>query len=291
MRDATIREMSAADYHGDTYGEPALSKSIIHTIRTQSPLHAWTNHPALNPNYVREEDDRFDLGTAAHSLFLENDPTGVVVLDFDNYTTKAAKEARDYARSEGKIPMLQKYWDRTVEMVSALKDGCAAIDVGSGPPLFRGGKAEQTMTWREGGKVLCKGRLDFLHDDGETIDDLKTTGRLAAPERIPGLMVGGGYDVQAAFYLRGLQACGAKRPVFRFVFVETTPPYAVSCYTPSPAMLALAERKIDFALGVWRRCIERNEWPGYPALVMMVDPPTWEETHMYEREYREEAAA
>jgi hypothetical protein len=280
--------MSAADYHGDTHGKPALSATTIKTLLAKSPAHAWAQHPA-NPAYIPQPESAvFDRGTASHALFLEDDSAGVVVLDFDDYRTKAAKEARDYARSLGQIPMLQKHWDDVSAMVAGLRDGVASI--GCAPRLFVGGKAEQTVVWDEGG-VFAKMRVDYLHDDWSAVDDLKTTDRSAAPERISGMFFGNGLDVQAAWYLRGVRSVTGKDAVFRFVFAETQPPYAVACYSPSPATLALGNQKIDTAIAIWKRCLETGVWPAYPARVMHVEPPAWEETRMWERQYREEEEA
>lgn len=281
-----VTDIPAGDYHaGDFDTRPALSASIINVLRNQSPAHAWTAHPKLNPDYVQEESTVFDIGTTAHALFLENDATGVVVLDFDDYRTKAAKEARDYARSLGQIPMLQKHWDDVSELVEGARSSVAAIK--ADPPLFVGGKPERTIVWEEPCGTLCKMRPDYLHDSGEACDDLKTA-RTAAPEAVARAVFGNGYDVQAAFYLRGIKAATGKDAVFRLVFVEKDPPYAAAAYQLAPAALALANQKIDFALGLWRDCLERNHWPSYPATVMHVEPPAWEETRMFEREYREE---
>lgn len=290
MSGEIIFDMSAADYHGNTFAnEPAISNSIIKTLLTQSPLHAWEKHPALNLDYRPEEPSAaFDLGTAVHSLFLENDTTGIVMLDFPDYRTKAAQEARDYARSLGQIPMLQKHWDEASAVVEAIRAGVSGIF--ADPRLFVGGRSEVTLVWEEDG-LVCKARPDFLHDDHSAIDDLKTSKRSSAPERVTGRVFGMGYDIQAAWYARGLRAITGRECEFRFAFVEAWPPCAVSAYALSPAALTLANQKIDFALGLWRDCLKSNRWPGYPARLMHIEPPTYEETRMYEREYREEGEA
>jgi hypothetical protein len=134
-------------------------------------------------------------------------------------------------------------------------------------------------------------RSDWLHDDFSACEDLKTTARSGAPEQFSRSLFGIGYDVQAAFYARGIRAVSGRDCAFRLVVVETQPPYAVSVFQLTPAALALANQKIDFALKVWADCLKHDRWPSYPRQVMHVEPPTWEETRMYEREYREEGEA
>ena len=41
--------------------------SIAKVLITQSPLHAWYQHPRLNPNFQSDHDSRFDIGSAAHA--------------------------------------------------------------------------------------------------------------------------------------------------------------------------------------------------------------------------------
>jgi len=288
-----IASIPEHDYHANAFDErPALSSSTIKTLLTRSPLHAWTDHPRLNPDWEYDDGDgRFDVGNAAHAMFLEQDESRVVVVyGHTDWKKKAAQEERAAIREARHIPMLEHQYESARALEAAIRDGARRVETSPAAALFTDGKPEQTVLCDLDG-VFYKMRADWLHDDLSAVDDLKTTARVAAPEKIAALMVGSGYDVQAAFYLRCLEAATGTRPVFRFLFAETEPPYAVACYSPSPAMLALADQKINLAISIWKRCLERDEWPGYPARVMHVDPPNWEETRVFEREYREEAAA
>ena len=92
-----IYDISAEEYHNDPCPTPSLSASIVKVVADETPLHAWTLHPKLNPNFERKEEDKFVIGTVAHSLMLR-DPKNFAILDFDTYQSKAAKEARDAAR-------------------------------------------------------------------------------------------------------------------------------------------------------------------------------------------------
>ena len=62
-----------------------------------------------------------------------------------------------------------------------------------------------------------------------------------------------GFDLQAAWYLRGLrQLTGLDDALFRFAVQETYPPYALSVIALGPDALMLAEKKCLYALEVWR---------------------------------------
>jgi len=60
------------NYHLDkSNNPPSLSRSVAHILLTQTPYHAWLAHPRLNPDYMPDEDSKFDIGTATHAMLLE----------------------------------------------------------------------------------------------------------------------------------------------------------------------------------------------------------------------------
>jgi hypothetical protein len=286
---ARILDLPASDYHADKLAErPSLSKSTIHTLLSASPKHAWTNHTRLNPAFSRTEEWKFQLGTAAHALYFEGD-AGVQVCDYDSWRSGAAKEDRDLALAHGKIPMLPGQWDDCQAMVAAMRTQLA--EVATSPLLFTEGTCEQTVTWQEG-DVECRARPDYLRDDLTFCDDLKTTSASAHPDvwsRRTLFSIGA--DVQVVWYLRGIKAATGATPKFRFVIVETFAPFALSVITLSPAVLALAEEKVERALTIWRKCLANDSWPAYPTDVHRAELPAWIESQWLEREAREEIAA
>jgi hypothetical protein len=276
----------AASYHADGFDpdDPSLSASTINTLLTMSPAHARANHPRLNPDYQPKVEDKFDLGTACHSMLLEGISI-VEVCDFPDWRTKAAKEARDLARMHGRVPLLTDQYASVLGMYEAVAAQIAQLDVD--PIPLTAGKPEQTMVWEEQG-VLCRARIDWLHDDLTAIDDLKTTSRSAHPEAWTRTLFGIGCDVQAAFYLRGLKKLHPNAmfspTTWRWLVVETQPPYALSVVSPGPAVLELANMKIDAALQTWKQCLETDVWPAYPRQVCYAELPAWEEARWLARE-------
>lgn len=89
--------------------------------------------------------------------------------------------------------------------------------------------------------------------------------------------------------LRGCRAVLDAEPEFRWVVCEMEPPYAVSVVSLAPDALALADAKVDHALNVWFRCLETDEWPGYPRAVCYAEAPGWMEADWLEKEAREAA--
>lgn len=282
-----IYQMTATTYHADPVTAPSLSSSIARTLLSYSPRHAWFEHPQLNPAVEREEKEMFDLGSAAHRLLLEGE-FGFAIIDAPDWRTKAAKDERDAARLDGKIPLLAHRWQDVQDMATAARMQLG--DHEATPIPFRGGKPEQTVIWREG-DVWCRARLDWLHDDHSAIDDLKTTQASANPDVWTRALFGAGYDIQAAFYLRGLAAIGgggARGTAFRFIVQENYRPFALSVIGLAPDALALADRKVSQAIALWGECLKRNRWPGYPLQTCYAELPPWQEAQWMERELREE---
>ena len=279
--------MPADTYHADPCPEPSLSSSIARTLLGYSPLHAFTEHPKLNPGLEREEKEMFDLGSAAHAYLLEGE-SGFVIVEAKDWRSKDAQSARDAARLDGKIPLLAHKWQDVQDMALAARQQLGEHE--ATPIPFAGGKPEQTLIWREG-EIWCRARLDWLHDDHSAIDDLKTTSASANPDAWTRTMFGAGADIQAAFYLRGLQAIsggGARGTEFRFIVQESFKPFALSVIGLAPDALALAERKVRRAIELWDHCLTSGRWPGYPTRVCYAELPPWEEARVTERELREQ---
>jgi len=278
-----IHQMTADSYHALETPTPALSSSIARKLLGYSPLHAWYAHPALGAG-ASEEREVFDIGTAAHALILEGDESKVVVVDAKDYKTKAAQEARDTARAAGKVPVIAHRMDDVRRMALTILERLLPHPQ---PIPLTLGQPEQTLVWRED-DLWCKARLDWLRDDRTAIDDLKT-GENANPDAwTRGPLFALGYDVQAAWYLRGLKAVTGAEAEFRFVVCETRPPYAVSVIGLGPDVLQLAEKKVRRALDLWRACLETGRWPGYPSRTCYASLPAWQENQWLERELRDE---
>ena len=293
LREGIHADVSSDDYHharGITK-TAALSNHIIKLIIGQSPRHAWTAHPDLNPDYRHVEADKFDLGTAAHVLLLEGDTFAqrVQPVDAADWRTKVAKEAREEARTTGRVALLRKDWDRTRAMVNAIREQLPGLDVD--PPFFADGDPERTIIWEEDG-VLCKARPDWLRRDLRTIDDFKSTSASAHPDvwsRRTFWSIG--CDIQACWYSRGVQAVMGRWPEFRFLVAECQPPYAIQPFDLAPSTLQLAQRKIDFAMRKWRDCLRADHWPAYPRQIASVEMDGWQDADFLRLTYGETEVA
>jgi hypothetical protein len=280
-----IYDISAPEYHADPCPEPSLSSSILSELLAASPAHAREAHPRLNPDFVREEKEIFDRGTAAHAYLLQGED-GFEIISAPDWRTKAAQEARAIARLAGKVPLLEKHWNTVLEMTAAAN---RQLDAFRDPPRpFCAGKPERTIVWREGG-IWCRARLDWLHDSLTVIDDYKSTGASAHPDAWTRGPLFAGADIQTAFYLRGLKAVTGNDARWRFVVQENFAPYALSVIALDPMVLALAEKKVRLGIELWGDCLSTGVWPAYPNRTCYAELPPWIEAQWLRREEQEPA--
>lgn len=282
-----IHTLSTDTYHADPCDTPSLSASIAHLLVTASAAHARANHPKLTVDHKRETEEKFDVGTCVHSLLLEGVDL-VEIVHADSWRTKWAQEAKADARAHGRIPLLPNQGEAVLAMVDAVRKQIAELDVD--PLPLTGGRPEQTLVWQED-DVACRARVDWLHSGYAYVDDVKTTSRLANPEGFSKSLFSLGYDLKAAFYLRGLKALTGVDAEFRWLVIETSPPYALSVVSPGPDVLELGEAKVEWALNAWRECLTTDRWPSYPTRVCYADVPGYEEARWLERVARSEMAA
>lgn len=279
--------IAAADYHADILCDvPTLSSSVAKIILSATPRHAWTAHPRLNPNFQRSDDDKFDLGSVVHELILGRG-AGFSILDFEDYRSKAAKEARDAARAAGTTPILFTQFDRAALVKESILANVRAI-----PGLEQifapdKGRSETVLIWNDPGGARCRAMLDWQGPTEPEIWDVKTTAAGLSDEQIARTIVNVGHDLSAGFYLRGLNALKpelAGRWTFRWVFVETDEPYEARVVEADPMTLSMGDRKAALAIEYWRRALAAREWPGYPKQISHIEYPAWAHNQWMARE-------
>ena len=285
-------DVSESAYHADPCPEPSLSSGIIKILNTRSPRHAWQAHPRLNSMYRETHKTAYDIGHAAHALRLHDD-RGIVIIDAKSYQTNDAKAQRDQAYIDGKVPVLT---GKMAQLEAMHVAGNLQLDAhADARGAFKNGTPEATLVWKEstdhGIHLWCRARLDWLPNapGAETIfHDFKTTTNASPQGWGERVMYDTGADIQAAWYRRGIRAVfGIDDPNFRFVVQEHEPPYALCVIGVTPAAIGMADRKIARAINTWLQCRASDNWPGYPAETVFVDPPVWHEKRWLESEASE----
>lgn len=254
----------------DADGVPALSASIAHILVTKSAMHAWHAHPRLNPDYRSEESAEFDYGRAAHAVLLEGSESGLHVIEADDWRKKDAKEARDAARAAGKTPLLVRQVHKVRAMVKAAQQYVEASEIAG---IFKDGEPEHSLHWREV-DMHCRSRLDWISTDRRIVLDYKTAVN-ANPDAFVNGAVAYGYTMQEAFYRRGVKAVYGKEPKFVFLVQEKEPPYVCSLVAFDPAMQAMGDQQVEYALALWQSSMQSGQWRGYPNRIAYLSPPAW----------------
>lgn len=270
-----IYDIPLVEYIADPAPEPSLSASVAHTLITQSPLHAFVQHPRLNKGVIDSGSSKMDIGTIVHGIVLEGDESRLVIVEADDWRTKVARETRDAARLAGCVPVLSGDMGQVREIAQAARDAIRHSELAD---VFTEtqSKAEQTLLWQEG-DIWLRSRPDWLTNDHRLIIDLKTTTGSAEPSAWLKTMLGNGNDLQAVMGLRGIKALSENGARCQFVFwvVEQNPPYASSFVGLAPQFLELSEHKLARAIQLWSDATTLNVWDGYPSRVCWVDPPAY----------------
>ena len=273
-------------YHADPCPEYSLSSSVARILLGRSPLHAWTAHPRLNPDYEPKEEKHLDFGSAAHRI-LTGRGRELEVLDFADYRTKAAKEARDAARAAGKTPILVEDQQLANEMVEAAYEQIQCIK--GCEKAFRLGTPEPTIIAQVEEDTWLRCRPDWIEHGAEmVVDDYKTTSRSVHPMGWGRYAADLGYDFQAAFYERVITLSNPVNPTyrirFRFFAQEKQPPYALSVMEFDEETLQSARRDVDRAIRLWQHCIKTDMWPGYAPAIHRVGAEQFQLARRLDRE-------
>jgi hypothetical protein len=272
MADARILSVSDVSYYGDPCERPSLSQSIAHTLLTKSPLHAWQEHPRLG-GVRRGATASMRKGSLVDSLLL-GDGSEIVVIDAPDFRTKEAQKLRDAALAQGKTPILPKELEPARETVDSIR---ASLE---GHGIELAGHSQFAVEWTEDtihGPIFCRGKLDHFSLETRTIYDLKTSNS-AHPAACARHVLDYGYHIQQAAYTRAIEKLHPAllgRLDFVFLFVEPTPPYAVTPARLTGPFRELGMRQWDRACETWAWCLSRNIWPGYADGIVALEPPPW----------------
>lgn len=287
-------DFKIGDYHKDPAPEPSLSSSIAKLLIYGSPLSAKIAHPRLNPDFKESDEKKFDIGSTAHEILFGRG-RGLAVLPYEDWRTKAAKDARAKAIEKGLTPVKAADHDLATDMAEAAIAQLRLIPECEG---FFDGKAidnsEVVCLWSETDErtkqtIWMRSLMDRLHigTDVVTIWDLKTTSSSASPWTVGQHLISQRYDVQAAMYERAIMHLvtgSGGRIRMRFIVQENWYPYLLSVVELDAGAITIGQKKLSFAIDRWRRAIKENSWPAYPARIIRAAMPEWEEKSWLERE-------
>lgn len=278
-----VHQMDEDVYHADPAPRPSLSSTIAKILLAQSPLHAWTASPRLNPEWKPKDSTTFDVGRAAHRETLGAGKPYVAIPDEllsanGSISTKAAKEFVAEVRERGETPLKSDQ----VAQIEAMAAKIRAKLVENQIDLDPAHSEVVALAKIEG--AHCRAMIDNAPADPRApLYDFKTT-MDASPEAAMRSIMNYGYDVQAAHYLDTWKAATGEDRLFRFIFQEKEAPYEVAVIEVGPDSLAMGRKKIRRAREMWVNCTEADNWPGYPAGVHRIELPEFFHSKWLERE-------
>jgi len=252
---------------------PRLSYSIAKVLLS-CPAKAYLEHRKLG-NQRKEPTPAMDRGTVIERM-ITGAEDGVAVIHANNFQPKAAQEARDAAKSDGRIPMLAREYEDL--LVAAEKLTPQVFGALGG---FAGWQFQQRHEWESSG-CACSGSIDAVRVDADSyaIADFKSAAD-ASPDACQRAKEKYGYDIQHAAYIDAIETAHpqlAGRGSFLFIFFELSPPYCVTPVQLDGLSSDLGRRKWARAKQVWTECLSRDEWPGYlpPGEVFTATAKPWE---------------
>lgn len=255
------------DMPADTYHRhPALSSSGARKLLPPS-CPALFKHERDNPPAPTEE---FSFGHLYHKLVL-GAGADIVVIAADNWRTKDAREQRDAAIAEGKIPALTEEYLRAKAMVTATLRHPLAARLLTGEVE----RSERALFWidPETG-VHCRAMLDRF-PAGRIAADVKTCVS-ASPQEIERAVWKFGYHIQDAWYRAGLKALGVHdNPGMAFVFVEKNPPHLVNVVQLNHLALEAGAHYARQARLIFAECQQSGVWPGWGDDIQLIELPAY----------------
>lgn len=237
------KDIPNEDYHAGV----GISSSYIRRFG-QSQLHAI--------EHKQESSPALKFGTASHALLVEGQEAfdkEVRVLTGSPYT-KAYKEEKAEYEDQGFIVLKES----EVEIIHGMKD--SMVYEGNAYLNAKGKIAEASIYWYED-DILCKCRPDMMcpplnepnSDNKIVVVDYKTT-ISCEPFAFNKSVKKYGYDMQAAWYRRGIQMAGYDIDSFVFIAQEKVHPYASKVFR-------ITEEQMDYGWTMMERYL--NDYKEY----------------------------
>lgn len=258
-----IYDMPSKDY----FANPGFGSTSIRTL----------SDPEISLQEVKyllghdEHKPAYDVGTLAHALILEGSLDHIVArIPYDNYRTKAAREAREEAYNADMIPVNQSEEADMLGSIDAMRDAVFAHPIAA--ELLTGHEPEVSVFWEQSG-VPMKARIDALHVDRKLAVDLKTV-RSARPNDFKRQISDLTYYIQAQHYLNGLKEVTGEDYDWLFVAVDKSEPYVVSVHRMSKDALIEGAVRVGHAIDRYKAALQRG-WTGYEEIFIQELTP-WE---------------
>jgi hypothetical protein len=125
--------------------------------------------------------------------------------------------------------------------------------------------------------IVRKGRSDLLlaSTQGQpVIADLKTAEN-GSPFQFARDAAKWGYHIQQGYYQSILEGIIGERPLFLFIVVEKSAPYACTVYQFDKESVDAGLKLCEEALLYYAQCVNNNHWPAYSESIETLRLPNW----------------
>lgn len=258
-------------YHQQLTVSPSGSSSLFRKMEDSSPAHAFIDC-YLNPEFEpKASSEALVMGSAVHHLFTgEADFRRHFWVKPETYpaadgTEKKWTAAAKYCANEEAEAELRG--QQILKADSMQHIGGMARALAKHPAIQEGllnGLVEHSLVWKDVVTgVWLKSRPDNIPLDSAVGADLKTT-LSAHPRDVQRSFTDLGYYIQIALVYEGLkQVCDITLSDFFLIFIEKTPPYAVSVRQVDWVAIEYGRRQLRRAINRFADCLERGHWPAY----------------------------
>ncbi len=260
-----IQELSEYDceQRGDAFIYPDIPNELYHSeVGISSSTLRKFGHSQLHAiNEEQKTTDAMNFGTAAHYMLVE----GEVVFNQEVAVLMGSPYTKVY--KENKADMLERYScvikETELNHIKGMKENI--IDEANMYLQADDKLPEASFFWYED-KVLCKCRPDLicppfkgLHKPGEIyVVDYKTT-KSCDPKQFADSVKYWGYDMQAAWYRRGMEKAGYNVKEFAFVAQEKFPPYASKIFIITDEQMDSAWKNMQIFLDDYNKYLHTGK--------------------------------
>ena len=255
-----VFEMANDIYHSSE----GLSRSALMEFK-RSPYHYWYKY--LNPEALpKEPTDAMILGNLIHTMVLEPDKFQeefVMKQKFDRRTNIGKEGYGKYMMSlRGRIEITEQ----DLVIANAINKSIEEHDVAS--KLLQGCDIEKSIYFtHEPTGIQCKARPDAWING--LVIDLKSS-KDASYRAFQGAAYAGGYFLQAGMIYCALRSIDVELKTFITLAAEKVPPYALGIYALDKEAIDFGVNQFDHLMESFDRCVQSNNWPGYPFQYMSV---------------------
>lgn len=252
-----------------------------HYVRIEDALHATALKDMLVSPLLydwrrrnkREDTDTLRVGRAGHTAVLEPDRFLLEYTVWRNHPDGKTRKRQGADWDEFRAANS----DKTILTEAQYRTALAMRDAAHRHPAARRllderGKCEVTIRWthpRTG--LACISRLDYLCS---AITDVKTT-RNTAPAKFAADCARFGYDLQAGFYGDAAAYAGLGALPFKFLALQSVPPYDVAVFNVPEDVLTVGRVKYEEAIDKVIACRESKSWPGASPDEEELRLPAW----------------